>query len=82
MYKKYIDLIIFLGTEVLFFIRHSPLKFMSGNEWWSTKVGAKFLSDIVIFSRLSSDIPLDFHDSIPVVLVKHLMCFKAGISTT
>ena len=34
---------------------------MSGNEWWSTKVGAKLLFDSVIFSILSSDIPLDFH---------------------
>ena len=35
---------------------------MSGNGWWSTKVGAKLLSDSVIFSGLSSDAPLDFHE--------------------
>ena len=48
---------------------------MSGNEWWSTKFGAKLLSDLVIFSILSTEIPLAFHDSIPVVLVKFLMYF-------
>ena len=40
---------------------------MTGNEWSSTKVGAKLLSDLVIFSRLSSDTPLHFHDSTWVV---------------
>ena len=28
-----------------------------------TKVGANLLSDLVIFSICSSDIPLDFHES-------------------
>ena len=36
---------------------------MSSNKCWSTKIGAKFLSDLIIFSILSSDILLDFHDS-------------------
>ena len=53
---------------------------MSDNEWWSTKVGAKFLPDFVIFSTLSSDIPLDFHEWI-LVPWKYLMYFIAGINT-
>ena len=40
---------------------------MSDNKWWSTKVGAKLLSYLVTFSILSSDIPLDFHESIRVM---------------
>ena len=51
---------------------------MSDNKWWSTKVGAKLLSDLVTFSILSSDIPLDFCDSIWVVPVKYLLYFLAG----
>ena len=54
---------------------------MSGNKWWSTKVGAKFLSDLVIFSIISSDISLDFHDSIQVVPLKYLIYILAGINT-
>ena len=54
---------------------------MSGNKWWSTKVGAKLLPDLVIFSVLSSDIPLDFHDSIWVGSIKYLMYILAGINT-
>ena len=50
---------------------------MSGNKW-PTKVGAKLLSDLVMFSILSSDIPLDFHDSAQVVSLKY---FLAGINT-
>ena len=46
---------------------------MSGKKWWSTRVRGKLLSDLVIFSRLSSNILLDFHDSIRVVPVKYLM---------
>ena len=45
------------------------------------KVGAKLLSDLVIFSILSSDIPLDFHDSIQVVPIKYLIYFLVGINT-
>ena len=45
----------------------------------STKVGAKLLSDLVIVSIFSFDIPLDFHDWIWVVLLKYLMYFLAGI---
>ena len=48
---------------------------MSGNKWWSTKVGAKLLSDLVIFSKLSSEIPLDSHDLVREVSVKYLMYF-------
>ena len=51
---------------------------MSDNKWWSTKVGAKLLSDLVTLSILSSDIPLDFYDSIWVVPAKYLLYFLAG----
>ena len=40
---------------------------MCGNKGLSTKVGAKVLSDLDIVVILSSDIPLDFHDSIRAV---------------
>ena len=50
---------------------------MFGNKWWSTKVGTKLMSDLVIFSILSSD----FHDSIWVVPVKYLMYFLTGKNT-
>ena len=64
---------------MIFFIKRCPLKFMIGNKWWYIKVGAK-LYDLVIFLILSSDIPLDFHDSMRVVLLKLLMFFLAGIN--
>ena len=48
---------------------------------WSTKRGAKSLSDLVIFSIFSSEIPLKFHESIQVVPLKYLMCFAAGKNT-
>ena len=54
---------------------------MSGNKWWSTKVVTKSLTDLAIFSILSSEIPLNFHDSIRVVPLKHLTYFLAGINT-
>ena len=54
---------------------------MSGNEWWSSKVGAKLIPDLVIFSMFSSDIPLDFCKSIRVVPLKYLMRFLDGINT-
>ena len=66
---------------MLFFINECRLKFMSGNKWWSTKVGAKLLSDLVLFSTFSSHIPLYFHKSIRVMLLKYLMYFLAGINT-
>ena len=53
---------------------------MSGNKWWSTKVVTKFLSDLVIFSIISSDISLDFHDLIQVVPLKYLIYILAGIN--
>ena len=46
---------------------------MPGNKWWSIKNGAKLLSDLVIFSILSSKILLDLHESILVVPLKYLM---------
>ena len=45
------------------------------------KIDAKLLCDLVIFSILSSDIPLNFHDSIRVVPLKYLMYFLVGINT-
>ena len=43
---------------------------MSGNIWWSTKAGAIF----------SSDIPLDFLESIQVVPLKYITFFLAGLN--
>ena len=80
--KEYIDLLLFLQIEILLFIKQCPLKFMSGTTWWSVKVAAKLLSDLVIFSILSSEIPLDFHELIQVMPLKYLMYFLAGINTT
>ena len=54
---------------------------MSGNTWWSTTVGTKLLSDLIIFSIFSFYIPLDFHKSIRVVPLKNLMYFLAGINS-
>ena len=66
--------ILLLGIEI-FFTKQCPLKFMPDTKWWSTKVGAKFMSDLAIFSTFSFGIPLDFHESIQVVPVKYLMYF-------
>ena len=77
--NKYIGLLLFYWLEILFIKQH-PLTFMS-DKTWSTKVGAKLLSDLVIFSILFSDVPLDFHDSIQVVPIKNLLYFVAGINT-
>ena len=52
------------------------LKFMFANKLLSTKVGAKLMFDLVIFlisSISSSDIPLNFRESIQVVQLKYLM---------
>ena len=54
---------------------------MSGNKWWSAKFDPKLLSDLVMILILSSYIPLDFHESIPVVPLKYLMYFLAVINT-
>ena len=54
---------------------------MSDNSWWLTKVGAKLVSDLVIFSIFSSDIPLHFHKSIWLVPLKYLIYFLVGINT-
>ena len=54
---------------------------MSGNERWSTKVGVKLLSDLVMFLIFSSNSLLDFHESIQVGPLKSLMYFVAGINT-
>ena len=45
------------------------------NKWWSTKAGAKLLSDLVTFSVLSSGMALDSHASIRVVPLKYLVIF-------
>ena len=54
---------------------------MSGNKWWLKEVGAKLLSDLVIFSTLSSDNALDFQKLVRVALRKYLMYFLVGINT-
>ena len=54
---------------------------MSSNKWWSTKVRAKLLSDLVMFSMLSSELPLAFHDSTRVVTLKYLMYYLVGVNT-
>ena len=54
-----------------------PLEFISGKKLWSTKVYVKVLSDLAIFLILSSGIPVNFHYSMPVVLVRYLMYFSA-----
>ena len=51
---------------------------MSGNKWWSTKVGSKLLSDSVIFYIFSSNITVDLHESIRLVQLKY---FLAGVNT-
>ena len=48
---------------------------MFSDKWLSTKVGAKLLSDFIMFSIFSSEIPLDFQVSIRVVPLKYLMYF-------
>ena len=53
---------------------------MSANKW-TTTVGAKLLSDLVIFSTFSSDVPLDFNKSMQKVLLKCLTYFLASINT-
>ena len=54
---------------------------MPDNTWWSTKICVKFLSDLVIFSIFSYDIPLDFHELIPVVPLKYFIYFLDAINT-
>ena len=56
---------------------------MSGKKWWSTKVDAKLclMSNLVIFSTFSLDIPSDFHEEIQVVSWKHLMILVSGMNT-
>ena len=54
---------------------------MPDNTWWSTKVCVKVLSDLVVFSIFSYDIPLDFHELIPVVPLKYLTYFLDAINT-
>ena len=54
---------------------------MPGNKWRSTKVGANLLRDSVIFSILSFDIPLDFHDSMWVFPLKYLLYCLADTNT-
>ena len=59
----------------ILFIKEGLLKLMSGNTWWSTIVGTKLLSDLVIFSIFPSDLPLDFQESIRLVPLKNFMYF-------
>ena len=69
-----------LWTNITF-ITNFPLKLVSGNKWWSIKVAAKLLPDIFMFSILSSDISLDFHNSTWVVPLKELRYFLVAINT-
>ena len=56
MQERYI-LIIFLWIELLLFIKLCPLR----KDW--TKKAVKYYAQVlVIFSILSSDTPLDFHE--------------------
>ena len=48
--KEIIRFITFLGTEVLLFVKQCPLKFYSGNKCQSKKVGANFMSYLVILT--------------------------------
>ena len=81
--KKYIHLsLLYIYTYIyILFIKQCPLKFMSGNIWWLTKVGGKLQFDLVIFSIFSTDNPLYFHKSIHVLPLKYLMHLLAGINT-
>ena len=59
---------------MLLFIKQCPLKFMSGNKRLSTKDGAKLLSDLIIFSVFSSDIPLSSATKISNVFFSWYKC--------
>ena len=67
--------ITFLRKEILIFIKQCKLRIMPDNTCWSTKVCVKLLSDLVVFSVFSYDIPLDFHQLIPVVPLKYLIFY-------
>ena len=54
--------ITFLKAEILFLNKQFLLDFTTGNGRESVKLGEKVLSDVVMFSILSSGIPLDFHE--------------------
>ena len=56
-------------------IKQCLLNFISGSGSKLIKVGAKLLSDVVIFIVLSSKIPIDFHDKTLDVLVRNLKYF-------
>ena len=45
------------------------------------KSWSELLLNLVIFSKFSSDISLDFHESIQEVPLKYLTHFLAGINT-
>ena len=61
---------VYRWIKILLFIQQSSLKFMSGNTWWSTNVGTKRIPDLVTFSIIFSDIPLDFHELIRTATLK------------
>ena len=54
--------ITFLKAEILFLNKQFLLDFTTGNGRESVNLGENVLSDVVMFSILSSDIPLDFHE--------------------
>ena len=53
---------------------------MFGNTIWSIIVDTKLLFELVMFSIFSSDIPLDFPDSIQVSSLDYLVSLLAGIN--
>ena len=55
----------------MLFVKQCPLKFISGNKWWSTKVGAKLMSDLAMFSIFSSGILIGLHELIWLVPLKY-----------
>ena len=67
--------ITFFRDRILLFIKQCPSKFMFGRKWWSKKVGAKLLSDLVVFSIFYSDMPIDFQESIWAVLLFDVTLF-------
>ena len=60
MCKRDIYLLLFRDRK-LFFLKQFPLQLISGKKN-DNQIGEKLLSDLVMFSRLSSDIPLYFHE--------------------
>ena len=70
--KKYVYIFsTFLKLEMLLFSKQCPPNFISGKGSELIKVGEKLLCDAVIFSILSSEIPLDLNEKKWVLRVKN-----------